>query len=151
MIDGIQVPLGEDWLEGVARQVLLAENASPDVEMGLVITSQERVQELNRTYRGIDGPTDVLAFAAMEEAGADSQPFVTAPDGVRHFGEVIISYPQAVIQAEEHQHPVEKEIALLITHGVLHLLGYDHGQPDKERLMRAREVEIMSSIYGGEA
>ena len=149
LIDGIKIPLGEDWLEGVARQVLVAENTGPAVEMGLVITGQERIQELNRTYRGRDEPTDVLAFA--NSAGADYPPFVTPPDGVRHLGEVIISYPQAVMQAEEHHHPVEQEIALLITHGVLHLLGYDHDEPEPEQRMRARETEILSGIYGEEA
>ena len=147
LIDGADIPLGEVWLEGVARQVLAAEEAGSDVEMGVVVTSQERVQELNRTYRGIDEPTDVLAFG--EETGA--VPFVSAPDGVRHLGEVIISYPQALAQADEHHHPVERETALLITHGVLHLLGYDHEKPEEERRMRAREAQILSVIEGGEA
>jgi probable rRNA maturation factor len=61
-------------------------------------------------------------------------------------GEVIISYPQAVIQAEEHRHPVEKELAILIIHGILHLLGYDHEEPEPERLMRAREEEILNNL-----
>jgi len=62
---------------------------------------------------------------------------------------VIISYPQAVIQAEEHQHSINKEIAILITHGVLHLLGYEHDKPELERQMRAREEEILSCIEEG--
>jgi probable rRNA maturation factor len=73
-------------------------------------------------------------------------PFVAAPDGVSHLGEVIISYPQAVIQAEEHHHPVKKELAILIIHGVLHLLGYDHAEPDQEHRMRAGEAEILSQV-----
>jgi probable rRNA maturation factor len=147
--EGVKVPLGVDWLGSVARQVLIAQNTGSAVELGLFITSQERMQQLNRSYRGRDEPTDVLAFANMEEIEAASPPFVTPPDGVQHLGEVIISYPQAVMQSEEHQHPVEQEIALLIIHGVLHLLGYDHDEPEQERLMRARETEILSSIDGG--
>ncbi len=87
------------WLQSVAEQVLLIQEAGSGVEMGLVIASQERVQELNRTYRGKDEPTDVLAFSAREEAGADFPPFVQPPDGVIHLGEVIVSYPQAIAQA----------------------------------------------------
>jgi len=61
---------------------------------------------------------------------------------------VIISYPQAVMQAEEHQHSVKREIAILIIHGVLHLLGYEHDKPGLKRLMSAREKEILSRIEG---
>ena len=74
--------------------------------------------------------------------------FPQPPDGVRHLGEVIISYPQAVIQAEEHQHSVKRELAILIIHGVLHLLGYDHETPELEQQMIAREREILSYIEG---
>ncbi len=135
-----------NWMRSVAEQVLVTEGAGSDVEMGLVVASQERVQRLNKSYRERDEPTDVLAFSAREEIGADLPPFVQPPDGVFHLGEVIISYPQAVMQAKEHQHPVEKEVAILIVHGVLHLLGYEHDKPELERQMRAREAEILSSI-----
>jgi len=74
---------------------------------------------------------------------------VAPPDEIEHLGEVIISYPQAVIQAEEHHHSVKREIAILIIHGVLHLLGYEHDKPELERDMRAREAEILSYIEGG--
>jgi len=140
---------GEDWLGGVAEQVLAAEGVTSAVELGLVVTGQERVQELNRAYRGKDRPTDVLSFymtAAPEETGVEATPFVTPPDGILHLGEVIISYPQAVIQAQEHEHPVKKEMAILIIHGVLHLCGYDHEKPEPGRQMRAREAEILSQF-----
>ena len=137
------------WLQSIAEQVLIAQGTSSDMELGLVITTQERVQELNRSYRGEDKPTDVLAFymtPAAEETGAESLFFVAPPDGVLHLGEVIISYPQAVIQAKEHWHSVKKELAILIIHGVLHLLGYDHEKPEAEREMRAREAEILTQV-----
>ena len=137
------------WLQGVAEQVLVAQGAGSGVELGLVLATQERVQELNRSYRGKDEPTDVLAFSATEEIDANLPSFVQPPDGVLHLGEVIISYPQAVTQAKEHQHSVKKEMAILIIHGVLHLLGYEHDKPELERQMRARETEILTSIAGG--
>ena len=92
---GIEV----SWLRSVAEQVLVAQSAGSDVELSLVIASQEEVQELNRAYRGKDEPTDVLAFSmlpAEEKSEADLSPFVVPPDGVLHLGEVIISYPPAV-------------------------------------------------------
>jgi len=136
------------WLQSVAERVLTAQNAGSEVELGLVITSQEKVRQLNLSYLGRDKPTDVLAFSAVEEIEADLPPFVTPPDGVLHLGEVIISYPQAVMQAEEHQHSVKREIAILIIHGILHLLGYEHDKPGLKRLMSAREQEILSLIEG---
>jgi len=137
------------WLRSVAEQVLVTEGVGSSVELGLVIASQERVQELNRSYRGKDEPTDVLAFSTREEIGADFPPFVQPPDGVLHLGEVIISYPQVIIQAKENQHSVKKEIAILVIHGVLHLLGYEHNKPELERQMKAREAEILSHIERG--
>ena len=137
------------WLQGVAQQVLVAQGAGAETELGLLIATEERVRQLNRDYRGIDEPTDVLAFSAREEVGTDLPPFVQPPDGVLHLGEVIISYPQAAIQAEEHQHSIKKELAILIIHGVLHLLGYEHDKPELERQMRAREGELLSYIEGG--
>jgi probable rRNA maturation factor len=62
---------------------------------------------------------------------------------------VIIAYPQAVMQAEEHRHLLKRELAILIIHGVLHLLGYDHDKPEDERRMQAREAEILGGIEGG--
>jgi probable rRNA maturation factor len=135
------------WLEGIARQVLEAQGAGAEAEMGLLIATQERVKELNRDYLGEDAPTDVLAFSAREE-GADL-PFIHPPDGLLHLGEVIIAYPQAVIQADEHRHSVKKELAILLIHGLLHLLGYDHDEPDSERRMGAREAELLSYVEGG--
>lgn len=146
--ESVEAPLEIDWLRSVAKQAVVAQNTGSQVELGLFITSQEKMRQLNRRYRGKDEPTDVLAFSSLEEIGADSPPFVAPPDGVRHLGEVIISYPQAVTQAEEHQHSTEQELALLIIHGVLHLLGYDHDKPEQERQMRARETEILNSIKG---
>lgn len=146
--EGVEANLAPSWLQGIARQVLAAQGAGAEVEMGLLIATEERVKQLNRDYRGRDEPTDVLAFSAREEVGSDFPPFVQPPDGVLHLGEVIISYPQAAMQAEEHRHSVNKELAILIIHGVLHLLGYEHDKPEPERRMRAREKEILSYIEG---
>jgi len=131
------------WLRSIAEQVLIARSAGSDVELGLVITSQEKVRQLNKSYRGKDEPTDVLAFYMTSAAG---ETFVAPLDGLLHLGEVIISYPQAVIQAREHRHSIKRELAILIIHGVLHLLGYDHEEPEQEHQMREREKEILSRV-----
>jgi probable rRNA maturation factor len=143
---GLESGLEVSWLQSVVERVLVAQDTKDNVELGLVIASGESVRQLNLSYRGRDEPTDVLAFSDVEEIGSDLPPFVAPPDGILHLGEVIIGYPQAVAQAEEHQHPLKKEIAILIIHGVLHLLGYDHDKPEPARQMRAREVAILASV-----
>ena len=142
--------LEADWLKSVAEKVLVAEDVDSRAELGLVIVGAERMRQLNLSYLGKDTPTDVLAFAMLPElAGGDLTPFVLPPDGIKHLGEVIIGYPQAVVQADEHHHSVKREMAILIIHGVLHLLGYDHDKPEPEHEMRAREEEILNGIGGG--
>jgi len=90
----------------------------------------------------VDEGTDVLAFYMLPQGAADSL-FALPPDGVIRLGEVIISYPQAVAQARERRHSTQRELALLIIHGILHLLGYDHEEPEEECKMRHREGELL--------
>jgi probable rRNA maturation factor len=132
----------EDRVRRATQAVLKAEGVVPPYEVGLVFTDSETVKQLNRDYRGVDEPTDVLAFNMLpQKAGDDS--FVLPPDGVTRLGEIIISYPQAVEQAREQGHSPKKELALLVIHGILHLLGYDHVEPEEEAKMRAREKELL--------
>ena len=143
----LKISLEQSWLRRIAQKALQAEGVALPVEMGLVITSAEAVQQLNKTYRGEDEPTDVLAFHMFPQTEQEGEPsFVAPPDGIRHLGEVVISYTQAVQQAREQGHPIDQELALLTVHGVLHLLGWDHEQPEERQRMRAREEEILSSI-----
>jgi len=134
-------------LRSVAEQVLNAEKAGNNTELGVFITTQARVHELNRTYRKIDRPTDVLSFYMIPESASEkSEFFIDPPDHLRHLGEVIISYPQAVIQAKENLHPTAQEITVLLVHGILHLLGYDHEKAEDEKRMKPRETAILKSM-----
>jgi len=139
--------LRKEWLQQVVEQSLNVQGINSEVELGLLITDDETVRKLNQEYRGVDETTDVLSFALTERRpGDDSPPFVTPPDGILRLGEVIISYPQTVRQAEENQQKVGKELALLIIHGVLHLLGYEHDEPVREKEMRELEERILSEV-----
>ncbi len=140
--------LDESWLRDIVAAVLRAEAIDGPVEVSLVITGQEEIHRLNRDYLDEDRPTDVLSFPMLPPHAADDPGFVTPPDGLKHLGEVIVSYPQAAAQAEEHGHPVTREVAVLTIHGVLHLLGYDHAEPEEEKSMRAREAAILAEIEG---
>jgi len=140
--DEFRALVDKDWARKIAQQVLKAEGVAPPYEVSLVFTDSEMVRRLNRDYRGVDRPTDVLAFYMLPQKEADSC-FALPPDGVLRLGEVIISYPQAVEQAKEQGHSIERELALLIVHGILHLLGYDHEQPEEEKQMREREEKLL--------
>jgi probable rRNA maturation factor len=147
--EGLEAYLDSDWLRSIAKQVLTAQNAGSNTGLGLVITGQEKIRQLNLSYLRKDEPTDVMAFSMLptaEEAGEGSSTFVTPPDGTLHLGEVIVSYPQAVIQADEQHHSINKEIATLIIHGVLHLMGYDDDKPELRLQMSRREMEIITGL-----
>lgn len=149
--ENLDCQLDENWLKSVAESTLTAQDAVPNAEMGLVITTQEEIKRLNLSYLGRDEATDVIAFQMLpqtEDKGVDTPTFITPPDGLVHLGEVIISYPQAVVQATEQQHSILKELALLITHGVLHLFGYDDNTPELKQQMAAREMEILNTMEG---
>jgi len=140
--------IDEDWARRIAQTVLKAEGLVPLYEVGLVFTDSEVIKQLNRDYRGVDEPTDVLAFHMLPQKEVDDS-FALPPDGVTRLGEVIISYPQAVAQAREQGHSTERELALLVIHGILHLLGYDHEEPEEESKMRERERDLLERCLPG--
>ncbi len=136
-------------LKSLIHVVLSSEKAPSPAEVSLVVTDDEDVHRLNKRYRGKDRTTDVLAFALREEKPASSSnmnaghAFVLPQDGIHRLGEVVISYPQAERQAGENNNSVEDEITILIVHGLLHLLGYDHIKTTERTRMRLREQRIL--------
>lgn len=137
-------------LRRLTELTLLSKGIQTDVELGLYVTDDATVKKLNRVYRGLDETTDVLSFALTEPApGRESEPFIGPPDSVARLGEVIISYPRAAKQAEEHGGTVEEEMAWLVVHGLLHLLGHDHEEPGRARRMRALEKKILNMAGKG--
>jgi probable rRNA maturation factor len=137
------------WVKGLVANILDALKISIPTEIGIVITGNKRIQMLNREYRDKDQPTDVLSFTMLAEEGGIEQdlPFVPAPDGVSHLGEIVISYHQALLQANERGHAVEHEITLLLIHGMLHLAGYDHEKSAiEERRMKRKEKAVLSMV-----
>ena len=168
-----------DWLEDVARAGLAAAGVEGEAEVSLLITSDETVRALNAEYRGLDETTDVLSFSAehpghwegegdgptdsrfrgndetSRDDGIDGNDeedggFVLPPGLPRPLGEIIVSWPQAQRQAGEHGVSAEQELAHLIVHGALHLVGYDHVEPEETALMQAREREALNALALGE-
>lgn len=127
-------------LRAVVEAVLHAEGRSGQVT--LVVTDDEGIRELNRDFLNRDITTDVLAFSAQEDGGA----FVAAPESGDYLGDVIVSYPRAVAQADEYGHSPERELCLLAVHGTLHLLGYDHVGDEEKAAMWAKQEAILSRL-----
>jgi probable rRNA maturation factor len=136
--DAFETAVDAHLIEAIAAGVLEAEGPAV-AELGVLVTDDETIRGLNREYAGEDASTDVLAFSLRE--GEE----LVSPDGVQRLGEVIISYPTARRQAEGAERPVEDEVAHVLVHGILHLLGYDHTEPEEEQQMRAREQALLAS------
>lgn len=112
-----------------------------DAELSLLLCDDATIHPLNRDYRGKDKPTDVLSFAQREGE------FAFADDNL--LGDVIISMDTTIRQATERNHSVETELRVLLVHGILHLLGYDHIEDDEAEIMEAKEREILAVITEG--
>ncbi|MCZ6891731.1 MAG: rRNA maturation RNase YbeY [Chloroflexi bacterium] len=153
------------WLREVAKTALshgiyatatdTNNNGATHSSMSLVIADDETVQGLNRDYRGLDETTDVLAFSSQHSGHYEGDgpppdveshgPFIT-PEDDGFVGEVVISHPQCLKQAKAQGRSPRDELALLIVHGVLHLLGYDHLEPYDEREMQALEKTCLADV-----
>src|SRR6267143_5141149 len=115
----------------------------PDETVTVVtLTGDENLREYNSRYRGLDEPTDVLAFAAREQA--TDRRFQAPPGTEGWLGDIVISVPTARRQAKTAGHPVNDEMRLLAVHGFLHLLGYDHAEPAEEAAMTALTNRILT-------
>ncbi|MDO3678199.1 rRNA maturation RNase YbeY [Paenibacillus ehimensis] len=140
-----------------------------DGEVALTFVDDEAIQELNKQYRGLDKPTDVLSFA-MREMGEDEIEIIYGDDGFEEveyagekveeesgtaedddeedgyeepLGDIIISVPRAIAQADEYGHSVERELGFLFVHGFLHLIGYDHQDEEEEKVMFGKQEQIL--------
>jgi len=133
-LDGLKVVL-----ETAARTMDLPAKAVAVV----TLTGDERLREYNNRYRGLDEPTDVLAFAAREQA--TDQRFQSPPGTEDWLGDIMISLPRARRQARDAGHPVNDEVRLLAVHGFLHLLGYDHAEPAEEAAMTGLTNRILAA------
>jgi len=136
-----EFPFPEHILERAASAALEHESRPRDTELSIVLTDEVRLQKLNREYLGIDAPTDVLSFPASE---------IDPETGAPYIGDILISIPRARSQAEMAGHPLESEVQLLVVHGVLHLLGHDHGKVEEKARMWKVQGEILASLGLGQ-
>ena len=148
VLNEAEFDVDEARLKLAALTVLTRLRAEQGGEMTIAITDNEAVADLNRRFRGVDAPTDVLSF-----------PMDSMPGDVPYFGDLAIAYPYAKAQAEREGHTLSDSLALLVVHGTLHLLGYDHDTPERKAEMWAAQetalvrlgipVEIVPALEDG--
>ena len=131
----LEPPFDLDLLEQAALAALTHQSAEGDLT--IVLADDEELHRLNRDFLGIDAPTDVLSFPASE----------TDPDtGAAYLGDIILSIPRADAQAQATGHSLADEARLLVVHGVLHLLGHDHAEPDETAKMWKAQGEVLDGL-----
>ncbi|MFZ6026881.1 MAG: rRNA maturation RNase YbeY [Chloroflexota bacterium] len=126
-----------DVLTRAAEQTLLAVTGSVEGDLSVILGSDGQLHELNRQFRGVDAPTDVLSFPDGE---------IDPDTGRPYLGDVLISVPRAEAQAAGGGHPLSDELQLLVVHGVLHLLGYDHADESEKAQMWALQGQILDVL-----
>ena len=145
----------EEVAKEVAKAVLESEGCRHEVEISLLITDDDGIQEMNRDFRGIDRPTDVLSFPNVnyEEAGdfsvldGEQKVDLINPDtGNIYFGDIVINEKRVRSQAEEYGHSLKREFAFLVAHSMLHLCGYDHMEEDEAKVMEKKQEDVLNGI-----
>ncbi len=130
-----------------AVRATLQHEAVATASLTLVITGDEVVQELNRTFRGVDAPTDVLSFPGQGEGGGGlALPPELASELAHYLGDIVIALPYAARQAAHYQTSLGSELRLLTVHGTLHLLGHDHGTAEEKAAMWAAQREVLALL-----
>ena len=134
------------WVEQVVTAALAALHSLPPpaAEVSVTVGNEALLHDLNKRYRGVDRPTDVLAFPM--QVPEDREPFVTLAAADRQLGDVVICYPRVQRQARTYGHTEQHELAYLLIHGVLHLVGYDHYRDEDFAAMREQEERILGQL-----
>jgi len=132
---------------------LANEGLDGKVLVTLTFVDEQEIQAINTAHRGVDRVTDVLSFSLVEGTLPDgsplddvASPFAVPADQARELGDIVICHARAVEQATEYGHSLEREIAYLAVHGLLHILGYDHEMPDDQAVMRAKEEAALATV-----
>ena len=145
----------EELAKSVADTVLDMEGCAADIEVGLTITDSEGIHELNKEFRGIDSPTDVLSFpnVSYENAGdfsvllGEQLVDLLDPDtGKIMFGDIVINEDRVRSQAEDYGHSIKREFAFLVAHSMLHLCGYDHMEEEEAKVMEKKQEDVLGKL-----
>ncbi len=139
----------EILVERIVKAVLDYEKWDEEVEVSISFVDNKEIQNLNREFRNIDAPTDVLSFPMLEyEEGSDNEAY-SEEDYIEAeipLGDIVISTEKVIEQSKEYGHSQDRELAFLLVHGMLHLLGYDHMNAEDEQIMFKKQDEILDML-----
>ena len=139
--------LNQKHFNKISEETLRVAKFKKPTEISLVITGERRIRSLNKKYRKIDKITDVLSFGFADRLHSPTAVGTMEPTTeILYLGEIFICYPQAVKQAKQKNNTLKKEIAILLIHGILHLLGYDHRGDYENSEMKVLEKKILSAL-----
>lgn len=137
-------PETEKLFNDVIEESLRYEDFDPQCEISLSIVNNDEIQEINKQFRNIDAPTDVLSFPLLTfEEGEQAD--VNEKDEIM-LGDIVISIEKAIVQAEEYGHGLKRELAFLTAHSMLHLMGYDHIEEDEREEMFEKQEAILNNL-----
>ncbi len=136
----------EEVIKTVVETVLKEEGIVQELEVYITLTHNENIRKINAEHRNIDKATDVLSFPMFERDEIPSLKVKNDDSIETMLGDIIVSIEKVREQAEEYGHSFKRELAYLITHGMLHLLGYDHMIEEEKTVMRKREEEILEKL-----
>ena len=116
------------------------------IYINIILTNGEVIRKINKEYRNIDRETDVLSFPMFEKYELNE--ILNKQDSIEQdiLGDIIISVPRVIEQAKEYNHSFERELAYMTVHGFYHLMGYDHMEKEKKKVMRAKEENILKQL-----
>ncbi len=140
----------------VADAVLDQENCPYEAQISLVLTDDEEIHRINKEFRQVDRPTDVLSFPMVDFSVPADYDFLEEDDSYFHpetgellLGDIMISIPRAVEQAQLYGHSIKREYAFLIAHSMLHLLGYDHMEEEERVVMEEKQKQVLETLAIG--
>ena len=134
----------EKIVKKIIKTICKVEKVKGKHVVSIIIVDNQKIHEINKQYRNIDRPTDVISFAAID--GEETLP--------EEMGDIFISYEKIIEQAKEYEHSILREFAFLVTHGMYHLLGYDHMNQEDEKIMFGKQEKIFyrySRLYLGKS
>lgn len=135
----------DKFIRECIEEIRKMEGISENAEVGVLITDDEGIRALNRDYRGLDQATDVLSFSVFEKGEGEPELDVSEEYPLV-LGDIVISAETAVKQSKQYGHSIQRELVFLVTHGMLHLLGYDHKDSENEDVMRDKQRTILEKL-----
>lgn len=133
----LSIPDYSELLIQTAEKAIHFLQPGSNVDLSINLMNDAEIQALNSQYRGIEKPTDVLSFESGE---------IDPDTGIKYLGDIAVSFDRALAQSSDANHPVENEIQLLIIHGILHLLGFDHDTPENKKQMWNEQAKILDAL-----